>query len=124
MFHGYAHAQKLVFSNSKHSYQRAAQKTLMNLNDFGDRRIKSRIDAALVDNLNRIREIKERIGQLEEQNAALAMTNDRVRSEALDSITKAREVEAMEYEVQHLAQKREADNSYITKLVADNEWMA
>lgn len=124
MFHGYAHAQKLVFSNSKHSYQRAAQKTLMNLNDFGDQRIKSRIDAALVDNLNRIREIKERIGQLEEQNHALAMTNDRVRSEALDSIAKAREVEAMEYQVELMAQQRETENSYIEKLIADNEWMA
>ena len=33
-------------------------------------------------------------------------------------------IEAMEYEVEHMAQKREADNSYIAKLLADNEWMA
>lgn len=52
------------------------------------------------------------------------MTNDRVRVEALGSIAKAREVEAMQTEVEQMAEQRETKNSYIAKLVADNEWMA
>ena len=39
---------------------------------------------------------------LEEQNYALAMTNDRARDNALDSIVKAREVETASKEVERL----------------------
>lgn len=92
----------------------------MRLNDQGNKALQSRISEALNQNMNLIEQLKNKICDLESHNFKISRQNDDVRSGALDAIHGARDLEALQTDIDRINFDLSEKADTIGRLIEDN----